>query len=864
MRTPTAATILAAICSLAVQAGAAEAAFAQKPTVTKAGDKVRIDFSVAAATDVEVSVLDAGGKVACHLAAGVLGAKDAPPAPLKAGLAQSLEWDGRDDYGEVVKGGPFKVRVRAGLGVKLEKIVGGDPYEYFSMEVGQDNHAGWFFTGLEAKKDGSVYLFGSLNFYGPAAVRCYDAEGNYKRTVYPPPAGKPAEAMTGWGTFPCEDGSYAFRHENLDASTLSDTGITSGRALVAPLLPNPDEGKLHFLAARNWKLIEVNTDGTIPADPGARGQLVNAPPMVFDDKAGWLRGNPFVAPAPDGKHFYLAGVFADTGISYRRGKEVQTSGFWRDGQVYRVDAATRKAEVFFALDEKSIVADLGKRGAAIGDSVTTACASLHGLAVDRAGRVFVCDRLNKRVLVLDPAGKPVREIAVEAPDAIALDPDSKALYVTSRKGHYHGRDKDFRVLKFADWEKDAKPAVETVITPHQPVGLYRGRTHLALVKSGNRKLLWVAFVALPVHIYEDRGNGLALVKDFYEVGAQRAVDMEHMAVDPRTEAVYVHGGFGNLFGLEDWSKPELRHCRIEGEKSGGHAMGTALGFAIDPRREFFYLRQDRRPVRRYRLNGGRFVPAPIGNGGGDAITPPTSNDWRINLGFGERGLAVAPDGGLAALVSFGKNDYSGPLSWFRPDGQKAPWEGLPFKQVGDHPKTAGVKFDPRGNMYVGLSYDKPIALPGELDKQGQLKGSLGRIIRFAPTGSLKAGNLYPSEPEKPTKTYNVPYGSIDRDFARASFFGVDGWGRIYYPTSLLCRFTVMDNEGNEILRCGTYGNRDSLGGLDGDLVPTKDIPMAYPNCVDVTDDYVYVSDIVNVRLMRLAKTFAAAETIGIE
>jgi hypothetical protein len=40
--------------------------------------------------------------------------------------------------------------------------------------------------------------------------------------------------------------------------------------------------------------------------------------------------------------------------------------------------------------------------------------------------------------------------------------------------------------------------------------------------------------------------------------------------------------------------------------------------------------------------------------------------------------------------------------------------------------------------------------------------------------------------------------------------------------------------------------------------------MAYPNCVDATDDYVYVSDIVNTRLMRLAKTFAAAETVGIK
>jgi hypothetical protein len=68
---------------------------------------------------------------------------------------------------------------------------------------------------------------------------------------------------------------------------------------------------------------------------------------------------------------------------------------------------------------------------------------------------------------------------------------------------------------------------------------------------------------------------------------------------------------------------------------------------------------------------------------------------------------------------------------------------------------------------------------------------------------------------------------------------------------------VIDNAGNEILRFGTYGNRDSMGGLKGDLVPTKDIPLGWPNSVDATDDYIYVGDVINGRLLRIAKTFAA-------
>ena len=86
----------------------------------------------------------------------------------------------------------------------------------------------------------------------------------------------------------------------------------------------------------------------------------------------------------------------------------------------------------------------------------------------------------------------------------------------------------------------------------------------------------------------------------------------------------------------------------------------------------------------------------------------------------------------------------------------------------------------------------------------------------------------------------------------------------YYPISLLTRVSVIDNEGNAILQFGTYSNRDSMGVLEGDLVPTPGIPMAWSNSVDATDENLYyVSDIVNIRLLRLATTFAATETASL-
>ena len=90
---------LATVLMLAAACGAEPVTFTRKPEAVKDGDGVKISFAVSAPTDVEVAVLGADEKVVRHLAAGVLGGKNPPPAPLKAGQAQSIAWDGKDDFG---------------------------------------------------------------------------------------------------------------------------------------------------------------------------------------------------------------------------------------------------------------------------------------------------------------------------------------------------------------------------------------------------------------------------------------------------------------------------------------------------------------------------------------------------------------------------------------------------------------------------------------------------------------------------------------------------------------------------------------------------------------------------------------------
>ncbi|MCG3178224.1 MAG: hypothetical protein BIFFINMI_00549 [Phycisphaerae bacterium] len=823
------------------------AKFAAPPTATRDGKVVTIRFAVSGPTDVAVCVLDAKGQAVRHLAAGVLGAKADPPAPLKPGLSQDLSWDGNDDYCQAAGDGPFRVRVRLGMGVKPDRIVGGNPYAYFSPIMGQGDHSAWRITGLEAKPDGTVYVLGNANNYGPPALRAYSADGEYLRTVYPPPAGKPTDQMKGWGLNIREDGTYTPGYADVASPAITRTLIAGTRGAIANLIPSPGDSELWLESG--LRVLRVNTDGTIPAQPMLEGSLINAP------KATGFVGQMQIAVAPDRKSFYLAGVFT----SPTKGRDrtgADSSGPWRDGQVYQVDYATRTAKVVFALDADTIITDLDKRGASpIADAKYGNYAALEGVAADADGRLFICDRQNKRILIQDAAGKPVRQIACEYPDAVGLAADSKTLFVTTRKGHYHGGG-ELTLLKFDDWSKDDAPSA-TVPLCH--VQHYSQPTHMAVARSKAETFVWVAYSGLPVRVYRSSTKGLELVKDFEKANDQWALDMQHMQVDAKTGSVYFADGFGLCFRVADWANP-----RIERLMSAKDAPIRAIALTVDARNRWLYTRGDRQPVLRWELDSGPILaPAPVGESGRNICTPVLSNDWRIGLGRGDRGIAAAPDGSLATLSALGTGaDYGGHPRFFHATAT-VPWEGLLFSKF-DKIRAGGIRFDPQGNLYLAKFDGQPTALPKGFEHDSKFLRTTGRIYKIAPTGSLASGNLFPTEPESAAKAYDVPFGSISDFFSRTPRFGVDAYGRIYYPSSLVPCVGVIDNAGNRIVEFGQYANRDSTGGLVGDTIPTAGVPMGWPNSVDATDDYVYVSDIVNIRLMRLAKTFAAAETVEIK
>jgi len=349
---------------------------------------------------------------------------------------------------------------------------------------------------------------------------------------------------------------------------------------------------------------------------------------------------------------------------------------------------------------------------------------------------------------------------------------------------------------------------------------------------------------MPVRIYRDDEKGFRLLKDFYRVeDAQRCLGFDRMEVDQRTEEVYVLDDHTSVWKVGDWKKPRFVKLPVK-----------TASIAIDSRNRHIYTRTladgsssySVGKVARYNLDRD-YTPANFSDTGTNRLTPAFHHEWCFT-GNGDRGIAVAPNGNLAVA-----GDPKDGLRVFVGSQAKVPWEATTIAKLPD--AAGGVRFDLQGNLYVGYIDKKPTTiLPGfEGDRFAE---AMGRIHKYSPTGTMESGNLFPKVPANPSMTYDVQYGAFDSDcITRTPRFSVDGFGRIYYPTNIAQRVAVMDNAGNEILHFGTYGNRDSKGGLPGDLVPTKGFPMGFPNSVSTTDGYIYVADMVNLRLLRIRKNF---------
>jgi len=450
------ATVLAIGMAAALAAGSG-AGFADGPTARAETDSVRIAFTLSAATDVAVDVLDARGRVVRHLGAAALGADD-PAPPFRKGLAQSILWDRTDDAGKAVPKGTYRARVRLGLGVAFDRSLGWTdvpPLRYDTV------------CGLAVGPDRSLYVIATSGL-PPAAGRTesrlcvVSPDGRYLRTLSPYPADADPKTLRGVDFFKAAPGHLTPRvYDRVCASVLPHV-----RALARQTMQVTRDGRLVFV--NGWatelyrfgprSLMIMNTDGSIPR---AR---INGPAIV---PKGIQAGFPHVALSPDEKTAYVTGLHF--GEYVRRPHQV----------VYRMGLGLDdKSEVFFGRSGERLKGDEGLDRP-------------RGIATDRDGNVYVSDYGNDRIVVLSPAGKLIGEIPIKGPDTLAVHPKTGSVYALSMTGG-----KTYKLVRIAGL-KDRRVTAELDLAPYR--GVVNPETHvvyhpvIALDHYGERPVIYLGY-----------------------------------------------------------------------------------------------------------------------------------------------------------------------------------------------------------------------------------------------------------------------------------------------------------------------------------------------------------------------------------
>ncbi len=877
------------ICALLVGAAlAAEPAppkFTRKPTARKvAGGKVKIDFAVDRETDVAVFILDAKGKVVRHLVAGVLGKN--PPKPLKPGLAQSIEWDMRADYGRPAEGGPFKVRVALGVGAKYDKVLLGDPYTMGGPQA------------MGVGPDGSLYAaigVGIPGWRGEQMV-AFNRDGSYQHMMMPFPAGLPAEEVKPFGTFDLEGKQVPLVKVVQQLSFYNSPGGPRKTTMAVT-----KEGHIYrFMnTAKGPSIGVLNKRGGCP-----QKKFIAAP--LLSGRVGYSK-RPFMALASDEKHLFVTGL-----VQRKKAGAV----------VYRVPLPTRTpATPFFGDPNKA-----GKGKTLLGGVP-------HGVAADGKGHVLVADHKNDRVVVVaEKDGKFVGEFAVKKPDSVAINPRTGEVFVTSLAG---GKSNLAELTKFSGWKEHkiiTKLTLKFDGNPSFP-GLIVGDF------AAKPPLLWVGGERRVLIRIEDRGAKLIGGKTIINRKAGNAhmldVTADRFRPEPEIYTRVAYSMRGNWWDRYNETTGKITRLEMPGlgRASGAQLVAAPDGSLILPSYPFSLLKftRDGKPSK---WTEGSYPDECVGKTGKvqkldkrrqakhGIFVPVSMTHCCHTIGVRHDGhvfaLAAAHPGGrppkaLHEYLPSGKRVTKDPIVWMVSDG------------------AVGPKFDPAGNIYIA-EIVKPVGQPYpeefkgvfsrlEMGKTRPRGGSAqdntanmyGSVVKFSPKGGMFHFSA--------RKAHDVPYKgkpkldglkTVDSSYyARTSYqpvkvtgaewiapgyshveirgcncqttrFDVDEFGRVWFPDLNRFRVNVIDTNANPVAHFGGYGNAESMGPrspvLDpksGKLRPRRNgeklkSPFAEPGiafswlaAVAVTDRYVYTGDALNRRVLKIKITYAAEESCSV-
>jgi len=836
-RTELAVLLLVALVAGLVRAGEAPK-FTAKPTATVQKDGARIEFAVSQPTDVEVAILDAKGKAVRHLAAGLLG-KNAPAPLRKNSLSQSLLWDRKDDLGKPVAAGEYRVRVRLGLQPTFDGLIGHNPAALGSVRA------------LATSRKGELYVFhvfGALHPNdGTVACSVFSRDGKYLRMILPYPANLPDEKLKGVRRIELKDGSKVpFIYQAETRSLVPGAGdLPAQRAVVT------SDGRVAFVGVQEWvgdalryaqagvaQVVVIHSDGGTPPDGVLKTVLA-----ARSSSAASL------ALSPDEKTLYAAGL--------REG----SYGGKPTHAVYQFGWDDKKVRVF-AGDKAQAGADEKRLNQPM------------SAATDKDGNVYVADKGNNRVVVLKPDGSFLGSLPVEKPERVEVHPGTGAVYVL-------GGPLVNRLQRFSSW-KVAQPTA-TAKLPYFKHKRYTAA--MALDASAEPPVLWLGspqgyYARFGLLRIEDKGKAFGKPVDITKLAKQpSAGPVTDLSLDRARGRLYASRRRNVLGPFYDGRSGKV----VPGSFPRLGGSGTVATIGGDGNVYAFHN-----------------YPSACISRFTAALRPlPFAKSARID-GLGSprlrgRGLTADHQGNVYVLWQKPKEKQSrgdardaNALALYGRDG------GLKSEKLidSDIRSINSVRVDYAGNIYLAVGVrpgkkrvpeDFATVRLGKRWKYGMNSNELdwytlmyGCIVKFGPEGgeirSGIGGTLVSYGYDNKTEIKGAKWiyfgaspvaswrtrGTPDVCLCESPRFDVDGFGRSFFPDVCRFRIGVIDSAGNEICSFGSYGNQDSAG--PGSAIPVPEIPLCWAQAVAAGDEFVYVADRLNRRLVRVRLAHEAEET----
>jgi RNA polymerase sigma factor (sigma-70 family) len=846
--------------------------FTQKPTVTKQGDKVIIAFASKGKCDATVAIVGPDGKIVRHLASGVLG-KNAPWPFKQDSLAQSLEWDGRDDFGKPAPAG-CKVKVALGFKATFERNIGWDPNSLRPVQ------------SIVVGKDGGAYVIAA------GEVKVFDRDGKYLRTLLPFPGGADLS-----GGFPSV--KTVWGDSIMLAGWFGPYDTLGGHLGTCAL--TLDEKQLLIYWSDGYQraqLLKLDTKtGGLPP-----GSVVNLGSNYESrQKVGLWDGHDgpgvcvSLAFAPDGQTLYMSGR---RNIVMR--KKIDELKF--QSSVGALLGHLGREKLPEAMMPERFLGQDGKPG-----SDNEHFNGTRGVATDKDGNVYVADFGNSRIQVFKSDGTFLKTLPIEAQWDPRKEDGSAGRYALQVAVHpktgavYYGscpKRGVARLVKLGGLDDPTpKAAYETHISVPSDIRGITGGPAIGLDAGVDPTVVWFG-VGGKVFRLLDKGGQFETIGEI--AGKGSIGGPTRITVDRETETLYCSPGG---ISRPPWHKVDGHSGkRDESFKGSGweDAVVASDGTILcrTPGYGRFVVRYDRNFKPKPFAKGVKIPQGEVPDGWpaeGPALYCGIAGHSNIN----QDGIAVNPVNGDIYVrakeinaewyakavpngVSLPPDELAKIVDWL-PQSIHSGGAGVRGLQgvllVWDrdgNPKTAqaitglirgnGLRVDSAGGLYLSIGCWDPLktgwvglADPKSVHHYRNF-GNMGTFVKFAGKGSFPMGSMAGGKADSAAWLHNVHAPSQPNDCGCCySRFGSDGFDRLYVPAMHLYSVLVLDANGNHILRLGRRGNADNVGRGGDD----PHIGIAWARSVEASDKAVYIGDAASGLIRKAAIGYAAEETVPV-